>query len=128
MFCRHQQGCRIEWDFVVDIKNFNPAHEAEIVEKSWLSFKKWFEFFGGREVLKKQELQEKNLALSLSETKEISTVWKEKNKILDPETLMRLEECIYLTLLIEWGDDAKCFFDYEKNEITFKHDNKQITH
>lgn len=104
----------------MNVKNFDPVVEAEVVESAWLSFKKWFDFFGGKELYKKQEREQKQSELNLLETKLISSVWKEKHKSLNPETLIQLEQCIYLTLLIEWGDDAKCFFDYEKSEIAFQ--------
>ena len=107
----------------MNVKNFNPVIEAAAFESAWLNFKKWFEFYGGKEYFKKQERDQKQSELNLFETKLISSVWKEKHKILNPETLIQLEQCVYLTLLIEWGDDAKCFFDYENSSIVFQNHN-----
>jgi len=109
----------------MNVENFNPVAEAAAFESAWLNFKKWFEFYGGREYFKKQEQDQKQSELNLFETKLISSVWKEKHKDLDAQTLIQLEQCIYLTLLIEWGDDAKCFFDYDLGEISF-HKNDHI--
>lgn len=108
--------------------SFNPIAEAQVFESAWLNFKRWFEFFGGKEYFMRQEQDQKRSGINLFETKLISSVWKEKHKILNPETLVQLEQCVYLTLLVEWGENAKCFFDYDKSEIKFKCEGREYVY
>lgn len=90
------------------------------LERSDYIFKNndWYKFKGGRKKFAKQIQAERMDALNLKETKEVAEIWKEKNFIASPEEIVLLEQCVWLTLCIEWSESAKIFFNYDKNQIT----------
>lgn len=86
----------------------------------------WYRFEGGRSQLFKKKQKEIKEALSLVETRAICDVWKNNFDKIDPKTRIILEQCCYLTLCIEWGEDSVILFDDKKRIVTCKSEDKEV--
>ena len=77
----------------------------------------WYLYKGGRKQFQKELQAQRVDQLSLTETKEAAEIWKLHNFMASPSGLVLLEQCVWLTLCIEWCEDAKIFFDYTNNKV-----------
>jgi len=78
----------------------------------------WYKYRGGRKQFQKSLQAERVSQINLTETKEVANIWKIHNFLASSTELVLLEQCVWLSLCIEWNETAKIFFNYDKNQIT----------
>ncbi len=96
----------------------NILNLANQITEAWDDFSKWYEFGGGKEKIRRDEIKERNDALMLKETKSVADLWRTICfKHQDGESLKLIEEVVEDTAKLEWGEDIVVDFDYSKQKV-----------
>lgn len=86
----------------------------------------WYNYQCGKQEILKQERLEKMSDLNLTDTRDVVEIWKTKSVNLDPKTMILLEQCVWLSLCVEWSELANIKFDYDKKSVTCSLDKMEV--
>lgn len=91
---------------------------ADYVIKSWNDFRKWYDYENGKEIYAKYIKQAEKENLMLLETRVVADIWRKYKPLHGDEKIkIHLEQAVWLTLCLEWGEDSEVRFCYSNDEV-----------